>query len=188
MPLPEKKAAIFKATMQLITKYGFHGTPMSKVAKEAGVAAGTIYHYFDGKEDLINQLYGELKEQMGAALMNEVYATASVKEQFFSFWLNLYSYFYHNPEEFWFLEQYANSPYISSTVREENARYYQPVIDFLAAGIEQGELREIDLDLLVSLVYGSVVSTAKLALSDDVEMTDEMLQDAVKSSWDGARI
>jgi AcrR family transcriptional regulator len=187
MSQPKKKAAIFKATMQLITKHGFHGTPMSKVAKEAGVAAGTIYHYFDGKEDLINQLYGELKEQMGAALLNEVDTQASVKDQFFGFWLNLYSYFYHNPDEFWFLEQYANSPYISSTVREENARYYQPVIDFLAAGIEKGELRNIDLDLMVSLVYGGIVSTVKLALSEDYNMTDNMLNDAVKSSWDGAR-
>jgi AcrR family transcriptional regulator len=187
MPLPEKKAAIFKATIQLITKHGFHGTPMSKVAKEADVAAGTIYHYFDSKEDLINQLYGELKEQMGTALMSEVDESATVKEQFFGFWLNLYSYFYHNPDEFWFLEQYANSPYISESVREENARYYQPVIDFLERGIAQDELRDIDLDLMVSLVYGSVVSTVKLALFDDFEMTEHILQDAVKSSWDGVR-
>lgn len=187
MAQPEKKAAIFKATMQLITKHGFHGTPMSKVAKEAGVAAGTIYHYFDGKEDLINQLYGELKQQMGSALMEKVDTSAPIKDQFFGFWLNLYAYFYHNPDEFWFLEQYANSPYISRSVREENEKYYQPVIDFLAQGINRGELRDINLDLLVSLVYGSIVATVKLALSEDFDLTDDMLQDAVKSCWDGAR-
>lgn len=187
MAQPEKKAAIFKATLQLITKHGFHGTPMSKVAKEADVAAGTIYHYFDGKEDLINQLYAELKQQMGTALMENVETNGSTKQQFFSFWLNLFNYFYHHADEFRFLEQYANSPYISQSVREENSRYYQPVIDFLARGIERGELRDINLDLLVSLVYGSIVSTVKLALSDDFELTDAMLNDAVKACWDSVR-
>ena len=47
----DKRTAILQATLRLISENGFHGTAMSKVAKEAGVSAGIIYHYFDSKDD-----------------------------------------------------------------------------------------------------------------------------------------
>ncbi len=53
----DKRAAILAATLRLISKNGFHGTAMSKVAKEAGVSAGIIYHYFDSKDELMDELY-----------------------------------------------------------------------------------------------------------------------------------
>ena len=57
----DKRAAILAATLRLISKNGFHGTAMSKVAKEAGVSAGIIYHYFDSKDELMDELYKEIK-------------------------------------------------------------------------------------------------------------------------------
>ena len=37
--IAEKKKAIFESTLELVRENGFHGTPMSLVAKKAGVAA-----------------------------------------------------------------------------------------------------------------------------------------------------
>jgi AcrR family transcriptional regulator len=56
--IAEKKKAIFESTLELVRENGFHGTPMSLVAKKAGVAAGTIYHYFESKDALIIALHG----------------------------------------------------------------------------------------------------------------------------------
>ena len=53
----DKRAAILQTTLDLISDRGFHNTPMSLIAKEAGVSAGTIYHYFAGKDELIFELY-----------------------------------------------------------------------------------------------------------------------------------
>jgi AcrR family transcriptional regulator len=41
------------ATLKLITEHGFHATPVSMIASEAGVGAGTIYRYFESKEAII---------------------------------------------------------------------------------------------------------------------------------------
>lgn len=41
-PVEDKRQAILEATLRLISENGFHGTAMSKVAKEAGVSAGII--------------------------------------------------------------------------------------------------------------------------------------------------
>ena len=46
---------IMEAAMALFTSQGFRATTLDQVADAAGVTKGAIYHYFDGKEDLLLQ-------------------------------------------------------------------------------------------------------------------------------------
>ena len=46
---------------ELFTERGFHGTAMPLVAERAGVAAGTIYRYFDSKEALVDAVFQKLE-------------------------------------------------------------------------------------------------------------------------------
>lgn len=57
----DKRNALVKATIELVNNSGFHATPMSKIAKMANVSPATIYLYFENKQDLINQVYIEVK-------------------------------------------------------------------------------------------------------------------------------
>ncbi len=184
----EKREAILSAAMHLITENGFHGTPMSMVAKEAKVAAGTIYHYFESKEDLINQLYASLKQKFGSALTKNTKSGGNVKKEFFQLWMNMYNYFINNPAEFRFLEQYANSPFIEKEIREANQYSYLPAIEFLIRGMENGVLRSMDPLLMANILYGVVVAVAKIKLSGQLEIDHQQLQQAIQSCWDGVRI
>ncbi|HQM90514.1 MAG TPA: helix-turn-helix domain-containing protein, partial [Syntrophales bacterium] len=49
----DKRDEILRAALELIAEHGFHGAPMAMVAERAGVGAGTIYRYFEGKDALI---------------------------------------------------------------------------------------------------------------------------------------
>ena len=60
-PIADKREAILKTALNLFTERGFHNTPTSLIAKEAGVATGTLFHYFKNKEILINELYLHIK-------------------------------------------------------------------------------------------------------------------------------
>lgn len=57
---PEKRAAILEAAVHEIATAGL-GAPTAKIAKRAGVAEGTLFTYFATKEELLNELYLELK-------------------------------------------------------------------------------------------------------------------------------
>lgn len=48
----DRPAEIVEAAMDVFVEHGFAGTKLSEVAKRAGVAKGTLYLYFDTKEDL----------------------------------------------------------------------------------------------------------------------------------------
>ncbi|QKS71988.1 TetR/AcrR family transcriptional regulator [Paenalkalicoccus suaedae] len=54
---------IIDAAVKVIAKNGYHHSQVSKIAKEAGVADGTIYLYFKNKEDILISLF---EEKMGS--------------------------------------------------------------------------------------------------------------------------
>lgn len=58
----DKRDEILRAALELIAEHGFHGAPMAMVAERAGVGAGTIYRYFEGKDALIAEIFAELEK------------------------------------------------------------------------------------------------------------------------------
>jgi AcrR family transcriptional regulator len=94
----DKIQKIFKATFELIAEHGIHNTPMSVIIKKSGVAAGTIYHYFESKEALMNDLYISLKEELIGEIMKDYNSQTSYKDRFFSIWTNYYNYLVDNPD------------------------------------------------------------------------------------------
>ncbi len=53
----EKYNAIIEAAVKVIAENGYHNSQVSKIAREAGVADGTIYLYFKNKEDVLVSLF-----------------------------------------------------------------------------------------------------------------------------------
>lgn len=59
----EKYQNIIEAAVKVIARYGYHQAQVSKIAREASVADGTIYLYFNNKDDILISLF---KEKIGA--------------------------------------------------------------------------------------------------------------------------
>jgi TetR/AcrR family fatty acid metabolism transcriptional regulator len=72
----EKYYRIIRAATRIFAKKGFFQAKISEIAKEAQVADGTIYIYFENKDDILISLF---EEQMKAVLDNMV-AQVSVEE------------------------------------------------------------------------------------------------------------
>ncbi len=58
-----KYGQIIEAALQVIAENGYHASQVSKIAKQADVADGTIYLYFKNKEDILISVF---KEKMGS--------------------------------------------------------------------------------------------------------------------------
>jgi AcrR family transcriptional regulator len=83
----DKRSAIIVAATRVIVKQGL-SAPTAVIAKEAGVANGSLFTYFPTKADLFNQLYLELKLGMAAASLQEVPTNGSLRKQFSKMWSN----------------------------------------------------------------------------------------------------
>jgi TetR/AcrR family transcriptional regulator, fatty acid metabolism regulator protein len=54
-----KRDRILRAAIDVFAQSGYFNAKVSEIAKAAGVADGTIYLYFDGKEDLLVTIFRE---------------------------------------------------------------------------------------------------------------------------------
>jgi AcrR family transcriptional regulator len=83
----DKRSAIMAAATRVIVKQGL-SAPTAVIAKEAGVANGSLFTYFPTKADLFNQLYLELKQGMAAASLKGLPVAPPFREQFAHMWSN----------------------------------------------------------------------------------------------------
>lgn len=55
---------IHRAALRLFATYGFEGTGIRKIAKEAGITVAALYHYVGTKEDLLERMMYESMSQL----------------------------------------------------------------------------------------------------------------------------
>ena len=73
----EKYHKIIEAATKVFAKNGFYQSKISQIAKEAGVADGTIYIYFENKDDILISLF---EEQMKAVLDNMAHQVSAIDD------------------------------------------------------------------------------------------------------------
>ena len=59
-----KYQRILAASVSVFADHGFHQSTVSRIAKKAGVADGTIYLYFKNKEDILVQIFNYKTKQI----------------------------------------------------------------------------------------------------------------------------
>lgn len=182
-----KREAVLKSTLALVRQHGFHGTPMSQIAKHAGVAAGTIYHYFESKEALIVELYVEVKNKLAEAVLIGDDEQKTYKERFFNLMINHYHFYVQHEDALFFLEQYINSPFADSYPDRDSTLYVEKVISIFKYGIENAYFKNIDPRLLAPTIRGTLVAAASFQLSQRMAFSDQDIIEVINIIWDGIK-
>ena len=73
------------AATRVIAQRGLNA-PTALIAEEAGVSNGSLFTYFETKTDLLNQLYVELKSEMGSAVLHGLQTDQGIREQMAHVW------------------------------------------------------------------------------------------------------
>ena len=107
----EKREAILQAALELFAERGFHNTPVSLIAQRSGASAGTIYHHFEDKDDLIHKLFRHVKTAFYRAMIEGDAPALSHRLAFRRMWLNAYHFYATHQIEAQFIDHYENSPY-----------------------------------------------------------------------------
>ncbi len=183
----DKRAAILDAALHLISVNGFHGTPMSKVASDAGVSAGIIYHYFESKDELIDELYRHVKRDLMSAILSDYQADLPVREQMRRIVRQAIRYFVTHPQETIFIEQFMRSPYNRPEIDAEFAGEYA----LIETMVQQAQANQIIKDLphpvLFSLTLDVASSVAQKHAAGQLTLTDALVEQVVDACWDAVR-
>ena len=183
----DKRTAILEATLRLISENGFHGAAMSKVAKEAGVSAGIIYHYFDSKDDLINELYKYIKQKFGEAIAGSFDENQPLKIQIRQILGIMIRYYIQRPLESAFIEQYTRSPYYNPEIDVETSQYYQPIIGCLQRAQQEMMFKDFPEPVVASFTLDVATSLAQKHAAGMVNLTDDLIEQIIDASWEAIR-
>ena len=184
-PITDKKRAIFDSMLELVKENGFHGCPMSSLAKSAGVAAGTIYHYFESKEQLIQELYAFTSDRIIQAMFEGDNPSLPYKDRFFNFWRNLYNFYIANPNALFFFDQFMHSPYNTKRFEEGHDRFHEQLFEFVGEGVRQGYFREVIPEILGVLVNSNIRTAARIKEFGKIEIGEKELSQISQVLWDG---
>lgn len=183
----DKRDAILWATLRLVNSNGYHAAPMSKIASDAGVSAGTIYLYFQNKEDLINKLYLELKSRFADRAFRNFNPEMPVKNGFEIIWRNILSYKLQEPEEAAFIEQCDNTPMVTHANREFGLKLIQQLFDLWERGQEEGIIKPFSRPMLFAFSLFPIVYITQSYSKSGKELGTEAIDLAFGASWDAIR-
>lgn len=183
---PSKEQRIMQAMLDLVNENGIHNTPMSQVSKRSGVSTGAIYHYFESKEELIRALYVNVKTQLVDAALEGYDIKADVQARFVRIWRNHFDYLVVHPAHFSFIEQCSISPMITPDCKQEVNDYARPILGFLHEAIAFKKLKELDVELMIFLIYGSISAAVRMQMMHG-ELSDTQIGESVQYCWDGLK-
>ena len=185
----DKRYAIIRSTLELVAEQGFHGSPMALVAERAGVAAGTIYRYFESKDVLINEVHRYLMERFFAAVMEGYPEGAEVRDRFIHTGKILVRHCIESPQEFRFFEQFNNSPYGVAHRREKLfGRNNRDVItELFDEALAKGIVKDLPLPVLFALAFGPLLDICRDHILHFVELDDELISSCVEACWEALR-
>lgn len=190
MSKQDKREEIVRAALELIAEQGFHGAPMAELAKRAGVGAGTIYRYFENKDVLIAELYGEIEARINPELQADYRADQPLRERFLHIGKTLLRYFIAHPLDFRYLEQFHNSPYGAEFRRDKllgDTGKGDICLELFADGTAAGAFKQLPLALLFSLAFGPLVFAARDHILGFVELDDKLIDRTIEACWDAVR-
>ena len=185
--ISDKKEAIYKASIKLLNERGFHSTPMSLIAKEANVAAGTIYIYFKNKDDMLNKLYLEIKEEYSNSLMKGYSRSMPIRDAFELVWRNSLDFKLKRIEEFTVMEQFRNSPFIWKVTVEEGMKIFSPIAKLVEHARNEKVIKDISNAVFYALFFGPVGELAKTHLLNKTEFTEEEKKITFQATWDSVK-
>ena len=95
---PDKRRMILDAAVRVFATQGFHHCRVSDVADEAGVAYGLVYHYFDSKEEILNQLFTERWQLMLDAITEIDSQNVPARDKLYMVASFIIDSYHHEPE------------------------------------------------------------------------------------------
>ena len=181
----EKRAALLQAALELFTEQGFHGASTAQIARHAGVASGTLFFHFKSKEELIHELFEEIRLKIDQRIQKSFDVEIPVRERFLLTFSILLHYFLENPREFKLVEQYHFSPFS----KQEDSRCVadNPLRVLLLQAREQALIKDAPLLFLEAVAFGPIISLAKEHAIHGTPVDAEIVRLTTEACWDGLK-
>jgi AcrR family transcriptional regulator len=152
------KELIQKAALKLFGKKGVKNTTMDEVAKEVRIGKGTIYHYYDSKEQLFCELLESKIAESIKVIENAVNAVSGPENRLRAYFMARFKVMGEFPKIFpTFKEEYVS---FYSYIKKAESKFTdfgaQNIKRCLQEGVEKGVFEIEDIDIATFIISKAI--------------------------------
>lgn len=178
----ERRTSILEAATRVISSQGLTAAATSAIAKDAGVSNGSLFVYFDTKTTLLNDLYVQLKKEMGEAAFADLPTSPDPREQLHDVWMRWLAWATTHPDKRRTLAQLEVSEDISAeshTLVRESQRDMAELLERSRAG---GPMADVSISFAL-VVTGAIADATMDALIRDPAGPERRSEAAFEAVW-----
>lgn len=186
----ERKNQILDAAASVFARSGFSKARMDDIAIESELSKGTLYWYFNSKDEIILAMMNRLFEREFADLeaLQRADGTAIERMEAFTDFLiqDISQLLALIPIVYEYLSLSFRDNTIRQTLRDYLRAYLEHLIPIIQQGIDQGEFRQVDASE-VSIAIGAIVEGTILLWVYDSEtiQVEKHIRSSLNLLFDG---
>ena len=140
----QKRKNIALSCKDIVLESGIRNLSISKLAKAAGIGKGTIYEYFQNKEDIVFELVNIMMQKYNIEKEKKLLSVSSTKEK-----IKIFLSFFYNEKDTDLLSIYKEFVSISLSMPNQEMiefqkkcshSYYDWFVSIIEDGVQKGEL------------------------------------------------
>ncbi|GAA5218650.1 TetR/AcrR family transcriptional regulator [Corallincola platygyrae] len=183
--MTDKRQKILDAARTTLAIKGFHGTTMSDISRQAGVAAGTLYLYFEDKDTLLEQTLADNLEQIAHACFQSHDPSQSPHQQFVQIWTALAAFLIEHPQMLhgWELSRHVTDKARLHQLQQKKQTLFMPIRELFETGLNSGQLKPIPMELLAAIGLESCAALVRRHIDGQFLLDEKMIAIASEASW-----
>lgn len=165
------KRKIFETSMKLFAEKGYDATSIEEITATVGVAKGTLYYHFTSKEEIFNFLIEEgmkllhnsidIKTSKLSNNIDKLKAIVLIQIKIVVKYENLITIL---------LNQFLGKEERNKKCQQHIFQYIKKIEDIVVEGIEKGEIKQGNPQVIASEIYGLIVSSLVYKIKQDSEL------------------
>jgi AcrR family transcriptional regulator len=187
--IEDKRERILIAARRLFVNHGIQGTPTASIAREAGVANGTLFHYFKTKEELINALHEEISRSFFIVTTAGIENEKTTKRKIRLWCSNTIKWALNRPHDYLFLQQCNNTPNFTDDNTGGKSKHMLFCNDLIDQGKEKKILKDRPSDILYQLLTYQIHGMINyLLIHEEFQHNITFLDQAFEICWDSISV
>ena len=156
---PDRPQQIIDAALRVFARKGYWSARVSDIAREAGIAAGTIYLYFATKEDILITLFREKMAAFVSALWRAIAGEPDAVSKVRRLVYLHFEILEHHPElaEVVQVELRQGQKFFRGPATQEITAYFALISSVLEEGVAAGTFRrDLPVKIATKVLFGAM--------------------------------
>ena len=165
-----KRQSIQDAVVRLMCREGIAAVTMERVAQEVGIAKGTVYLYYETKEQLLDAVKESSLDPLRTRCEAILTGAGTPEKRLRALPARYLSYFDEHRDLFRILLYDRQAPERNTRYRNRSSRYWniaEATAKVIREGMEAGLFREVNADIVAAMFLDSTIALVNQRLATD---------------------